>query len=110
LKTMSEDIDGVNIVPMTLINPEYYYDIIGRLTAEAVDVRHFILYLDKNMLTKRLRKRAWGFMHREKFALDSIDRCIHSYDNYVTETKIMAHCKSVDDIALEIVNLCKRKG
>ncbi|MCL2404426.1 MAG: AAA family ATPase [Defluviitaleaceae bacterium] len=107
LRTMSEGHNGDIIVPMTLINPEYYHDIIGRLTAEGVDVRHFILYLDKNMLAKRLRKRASGFIHREKFALDSIDCCIHSYDNYITETKIMAHSKSADDIALEIVNLCK---
>jgi len=105
LKTMSEGNDGVIIVPMTLINPEYYHDIIGRLTAEGVDVRHFILYLDKDTLTKRLRKRAWGFMHREKFALDAIDRCIHSYDNYITETKIAAHGKSANDIALEIATI-----
>ena len=110
LKTMNESNDGVIIVPMTIINPDYYYDIIGKLIDEGVDVRHFILYLDKDMLTKRLRKRAWGFIHREKFALDSIDHCIHSYDNYITETKIMAHCKSADIVASEIVTLCKLKS
>ena len=107
LKAMNESNEGVVIVPMTLINPEYYNDIIGKLIAAGIDVRHFILSLDKYTITKRLRKRAWGVMRKEKFALDSIDRCIHSYDNYITETKIAAHGKSAYDIALEIIDLCK---
>jgi len=107
LTALNESHDGVIIVPMTLINPLYYEEIIGRLTAEGVDIRHFILYLDKSTLINRLRKRAWGFMRKEKFALDSIDRCIHSFNNHIMESKIMAYSKSADDIALEIISLCK---
>jgi len=106
LKALDSSHDGVIIVPMTLINPDYYNQIIGKLTTEGVDIRHFILYLDKNTLTKRIRKRARGFIYREKFALNSIDRCIHSYNNHITEIKIMANNKSANDVALEILNLC----
>jgi hypothetical protein len=90
------------IVPMTLVNPDYYDEIIGQLMRDGVDVRHFILYLDKEALVKRLRKRAFGSVKMEKFAVDSIDRCIHSFDIYVTETKVMVGGRKADEIAEEI--------
>jgi len=106
LKSLAEGYDGAIVVPMTLVNPDYYNEIIGRLISDIVDVRHFILYLDKPTLIKRLKKRAWGFLSKEDFGITSIDRCINAFDNHITETKIFANSKSVDEIAQEILQGC----
>jgi len=107
LKAINDSSGGDIIVPMTLTSPVYYNDIISRLIADGIDVRHFILYVNKPELIKRLRRRALGFLRREKFAVEAIERCIHSFDNNITETRIMAYSKSAEDIALEIAALCK---
>jgi len=106
LKMLAEGYDGTIIVPMTLVNPDYYNEIIVRLLADGVDVQHFILYLDKPTLIKRLKKRAWGFLSKEDFGLTSIDRCINAFDNYITETKILANSKRVSEVVQEIMALC----
>jgi hypothetical protein len=45
--------DGPVIAPMTLIEPEYFADIIGRLTDAGYDVRHFALLADARIIERR---------------------------------------------------------
>ena len=49
--------DGTVIVPMTLVEPAYFADIIGRLTDAGHDVRHFALLADRHVIERRLRER-----------------------------------------------------
>jgi len=108
LKLISENFDGIIIVPMTLVNPEYYKEIVGKLTDNGINLKHFILYADKETLLKRLSKRELRTVRTlrkgkgDSFAVNSIDRCIYSFDNYITEEKIIVGKKSVDDIVEEI--------
>jgi len=104
LKTLAQSPTTI-IVPMTLINPNYYNEIIGKLLADGIDIRHFILYIDKPTLIKRLMQRSFGFIDKEKFAIDAIDRCMYAFENHITEIKIPADTKSAKDIALEIKEL-----
>jgi hypothetical protein len=46
------------IAPMTLIEPTYFAEIIGRLTDAGHDVRHFALLADRQVIERRLRERA----------------------------------------------------
>ncbi|HEX4090057.1 MAG TPA: AAA family ATPase [Trebonia sp.] len=50
--------DGPVIVPMTLVEPGYFAEIIGRLTDAGHDVRHFALLADARVIEGRLRQRA----------------------------------------------------
>jgi hypothetical protein len=49
--------EGPVIAPMTLIEPAYFADIIGRLADSGHDVRHFALLADAQVIERRLRLR-----------------------------------------------------
>jgi AAA domain len=79
--------DGTVIVPMTLIEPAYFADIIGRLTDAGHDVRHFALLADRQVIERRLRERAIVHviqrlrgqdapLFRDTFAMRHLDRCL----------------------------------
>ncbi len=99
LKYLSEAYSGIILVPMTLVNPQYYDEIIGRLLRKDIEVMHLILYADKETICKRLHKRLeWG----NSWAKSQIERCIYCYDHDITEIKIITDGKSVDDVVKEI--------
>ena len=102
LKLISSEYDGVIIAPMTLVNPEYYEEIITKLISDGIEVRHFILYADRETILKRLKLRSLGKLGNESFAVNSIDRCIYSFDNYIKDVKIMTDDKKIDEIVEEI--------
>ena len=87
LKLISENYDGIIIAPMTLVNPEYYREIIGKLINDGIEVRHFILHASKGTLIKHLKKRSLGRIRTESFAVNAIDRCIYSFENYIKTKK-----------------------
>lgn len=102
LKLISSEYDGIIIAPMTLVNPEYYDEIINRLIDDGIEVKHFILYASRETIIKRLKIRSFRGIGRESFAVNSIDRCIHSFDNYIKDIKIMTDDKKIDDVVEEI--------
>ncbi|MGE5654157.1 MAG: AAA family ATPase, partial [Bacillota bacterium] len=85
LKMIAGQYDGTIIAPMTLVNPHYFDEIIGALRRDGIDVQHYILYASRETLLKRLRLRSIRMLGSESFALRSIDRCLHSFDNLITE-------------------------
>ena len=98
--------DGTLIIPMTLVNPDYYNEIVGRLTADGFDVRHFILYASKEELLHRLRFRLSRIFGGDTFAVRSIDRCINAFDHLITEEKIDTEHMNVDQVVQEIAHRC----
>ena len=108
LKLISDNFDGIIIVPMTLVNPEYYREIVEKLIDDGIEVRHFILYASKETILKRLSKREFMSVRRlrkgkgDSWAVQAIDRCIYSFDNYIKDEKIFTDNKRVDDIVAEI--------
>lgn len=69
--------DGPVIVPMTLINPRYFEEVVGRLRAGGHDVRHFSLLADRVTVLRRLRGRGFvlGLRH-EQWAVSRLDECL----------------------------------
>jgi len=111
LRMITEKYDGAVIVPMTLVNPGYYDEIIGRLISDGIDVKHYILYAKHNEIKRRLKKRSlFGILRNEDFALDAIDRCIEAFDNYITDVKIHVDTMSVASIVNEIVSLSNNQN
>lgn len=99
LKYISNTYDGVIIVPMTVTNPQYYKEIIQKLTDDGIPLKHYILYANKETLLKRLNKR---LEQGETWTKSQIDRCIHAFHTDITEEKIITDNISVDFVVEEI--------
>lgn len=106
LKMITEAYTGTLIVPMTLVNPEYYQEIIGKLIADGVDVRHFIIYASKGEIRHRIQKRTFPLFGNDAFAMDSVDRCVDAFDTVITDMKIQTDNMRVDDVVEKIAELC----
>lgn len=99
LKYLSDSYDGIIIAPMTLVNRQYYDEIIGRLIKEDIEVKHYILYAKKKTIEKRLNKR---LERGNTWAKSQIDRCIYAFNHDITEQKILTDDKTIDSIVEEI--------
>ncbi|WRZ91479.1 zeta toxin family protein [Streptomyces sp. NBC_01007] len=78
---------GVVIVPMTVTNPVYFAETVGRLRELGHDVRHFALLAERETVLRRLRERGFGQLlrhvagkkaplRRESWAVRQLDHCL----------------------------------
>jgi hypothetical protein len=78
---------GPVIVPMTVINPDYFEETVGRLRELDHDVHHFALLADREVVLRRLRERGVGHvlqfvagrstsLRRESWAVSKVDECL----------------------------------
>jgi len=103
LRMINENYNGTVIVPMTLVNPDYYNEIVGRLISDGVDIKHYILYAKREEIRRRIKKRS--FFRDEDFALDAIDRCVNAFDTHITDVKIHVDSMSIDMVVDKIASL-----
>lgn len=103
LEFIASEFDGVIIAPMTIVNPDYYDEIIGKLRADGIDVKHYILYASKNEILRRLKTRGEG---QKSWAAAQIDRCLNSFNDVIVEGKINTEKMSIAAIAEEIAGRC----
>jgi hypothetical protein len=69
--------EGAVIVPMTLIDPGYFAQIIGKLRDDGHEVRHFALLAERSTVLHRLSRRGFGFgLKREQWAVGRLDECL----------------------------------
>lgn len=92
---------GDIIVPMTVTNKDYYDEIIGKLSKK-YDVKHFILYAEKEIILKRLASRLEG---KNSWAAQQIDRCIAAFNGDIAGYKIYTDnlniCQAAEKVARE---------
>lgn len=74
LDTNLSHCDGVIIVPMTVVNPVYFGEIVGELRRAGHQVQHVALLASRETLLRRLRSRA-DFSQR--WSSQQIERCLH---------------------------------
>ena len=78
---------GPVIVPMTIVEPMYLRETVGRLREQGHDVRHFALLADRRTTLRRLRERGLGqavqwiagknaALRVERFAVSRLDLCL----------------------------------
>ncbi|OEV03916.1 AAA family ATPase [Streptomyces oceani] len=78
---------GTLIAPMTVVEPRYFQETVGRLREAGHDVRHFALLADRTTVLRRLRERGLGHLvrvvggneaplRRESFAVSKLDLCL----------------------------------
>ena len=65
--------NGVQIVPMTLVDPVYFGEIVGRLRENGHTVHHVVLMASRETLLRRLRSRGEG---ARSWGAAQIDRCL----------------------------------
>ncbi|MCX4787558.1 AAA family ATPase [Streptomyces sp. NBC_01221] len=71
------DHPGPVIAPMTLVDPGYFAEIIGRLRDDGHTVHHFALLAERATVLRRLSERGFGRgLKRESFAVAKLDHCL----------------------------------
>ncbi|MGW7262829.1 AAA family ATPase [Streptomyces sp. NPDC054842] len=79
--------DGVVIAPMTVTEPRFFDETVGRLRELGHDVRHFTLLAERETVLARLRERGFGRLlryvagkdaplRRESWAVERLDHCL----------------------------------
>ncbi|MFD7132097.1 AAA family ATPase [Streptomyces sp. NPDC059894] len=78
--------EGVVVAPMTVTDPRYFDETVGRLRALGHDVRHFTLLAERETVLRRLRERGFGHLlsyvargagpRRESWAVQHLDHCL----------------------------------
>ena len=101
LKYIDDNYDGIILVPMTIVNPQYFEEIVGRLRADGVAVHHFVLCASKETLQKRLRSRG---ERKNSWAEQQIDRCIQGLSNDLFKFRVETNTLSIESVAETIAS------
>ena len=102
LKYIYAEYEGPIIVPMTIVNPQYFNEIIGKLRSDGVIVNHFVLWASKDIVEKRLRSRGEG---KNSWAAKQIDRCIEGLSNDVFQHQLNTDHMSIETVAETIATM-----
>ena len=91
---------GPVIVPMTVSNPGYFEQTVGRLRQDGHDVRHFSLLADRGTVLRRLRRRTfWLGLRHERWAVGKLDECLAQLQDEVFAEQIYTDEMSVAQVA-----------
>ncbi|AZS15024.1 AAA family ATPase [Paenibacillus lutimineralis] len=93
LKHLSEEYSGTVIVPMTITNPDYFAEIVGRLRGVGTDICHVTLLASRETLLKRLKGRG---ERSNSWPIQQIDRCLASLG-----TEVFAEHVYTDELTAE---------
>ncbi|MBP3951751.1 AAA family ATPase [Bacillus suaedae] len=102
LKHIDHEYDGVIIVPMTIVNREYFQEIVGKLRADNIMVNHFVLSATKETLEKRLRSRG---ERKNSWPARQIDRCIKAFEDEIFHQRIDTDHMSIESVVETIASL-----
>ncbi|MFF8771178.1 AAA family ATPase [Kitasatospora sp. NPDC015120] len=112
---------GTVIVPMTVTEPAYFDETVGRLRERGHDVRHFALLAERAEVLRRLRERGFGRavqlvagkqapLRRESFAVSRLDHCLerlsgagfgeHVHTDHLTVAEVADHLAASAGLAL----------
>lgn len=103
LKYVSDHYSGSVIVPMTIVNPKYYQEIVGRLQLDGVEVRHFALWASRDVLIRRLKSRWEG---KNSWAAQQIDRCLEGLSHEVFHEHLATDHMSIGEVVDTIAAKC----
>lgn len=103
IEYMYRNFDGHIIIPMTIVNPNYYQEIIGKLQEKGIEIRHYILLASKDVVVERLIHRG---EKKESWAETQIDRCFAAFDKDIFGCKIDTNKMSVKEVAESIFRKC----
>ena len=73
LGDLARQYPGTIIVPMTLVNPDYFEELVGQLRSQGIEVRHSTLMAQRETLLQRLTSRGED---ANSWPARQIDRCL----------------------------------
>ncbi len=96
---LSAHFDGTIIVPMTLVSPQYYIEMITAVRKHGVDLRHFLLYPSRETVRQRLAKRG---EFENSWAWEQCELCYTAFENPIFENRIVNDHMTIPETAEEI--------
>ncbi|WP_151735999.1 AAA family ATPase [Paenibacillus tengchongensis] len=93
---------GVVIAPMTITDPGYYHEIIGRLREQAVTVHTITLYVPREMLLERLIARGEEV---DCWPARQIDRCLAGFEHELFLPRLYTEKLTIPQVAEAIAAL-----
>lgn len=103
LQTISNEFPGIIIVPMTIVNPQYFNEIVSKLRANAIEVNHITLLANRETLLKRLKSRG---DNENSWPAKQIDRCISSLSKEMFQIHIQTDNLDPEEIIIRIAREC----
>ncbi len=107
---------GPVIVPMTLVDPGYFDEVVGRLRRTGHDVKHFALLAERETVLRRLRERGLGHLltavggrgslRRESFAVRRLDDCLRQLSGSGFEQHLWTDTVPIARVAEQIAGAC----
>jgi hypothetical protein len=92
---------------MTLTDPAYFTQIVGRLRDDGHDVCHFALLAGHSTVLQRLNRRGFGFgLRREQWAVDQLDKCLRRLNAPEFAEHIHTDQQTVSQVADSIARSC----
>lgn len=89
------------IIPMTLVNQQYFDEIVGTLRRGGVEVHHFTLVASRTTLVRRNRGRLL-LPQARRWVRAQIERCVTALDSPAFALHIETDNRSVREIVTEI--------
>lgn len=89
------------IIPMTLVNEDYFDEIVGSLRRRGVDVRHFTLVASRATLSKRIRRRLL-LPQAKRWVRAQMERCVSALESPLFEVHVQTDNRTVQEIVNEI--------
>jgi len=102
LKHLDETYDGLIIAPMTIVNPQYFDEIVGRLREDGVVVHHFALCASEATLKKRLRGRG---ERSHSWAEQQIERCVAGLSEETFQHHLDTDHTTIQDNVVRIASM-----
>ena len=87
---------------MTITEPKYFEEIIGRLRKNGHTVNHFVLGASKETLLKRLKSRGET---KNSWGAKRIEKCIEAHSSEVFKHHLDTENKSIEQVAEEIAKM-----
>lgn len=104
------------VAPMTVVNPQYFDETVGRLRELGHPVHHVALLARRETVERRLRERVIGHtlaallgeraLRRESFALGALDRCLAE----LAHPRFAYHVQTDDRPIGEVVDVIARQA
>ncbi|WP_166242987.1 AAA family ATPase [Paenibacillus turpanensis] len=102
LSAIATQFEGTCIVPMTIVNKQYFDEIVGRLRNDGVNICHFSLLATKEVLLKRLRSRWEG---PQSWAAKQIDRCLDGLSDPCFAFHLDTSHLTIDEVVAQIAEM-----
>lgn len=90
------------LVPMTLVRPDYFVEIVGGLRASGLDLRHFTLSVSAETLRRRLWRRL-DWPASKRWALARVEPSVAALAGPEFAVHIDGEDRSVAEIAIDVL-------